>query len=308
MAANGADICVILNLGSGKRRGTELAARLDAAFESYPGRFDLRRMRPGARITEEARKAVEEGFGTVVAAGGDGTICGVAAGLFETRARLGVLSLGTFNFFARSLGLPDVLTDLDAAVRVLVEGEERAIDIGTVNGQVFLNNASIGAYATILEQREAIYRRWGRSRFAAMWSVVKTLLEVRPPMVLKVAVDGELRRFRTPLAFIAANAYQLEEFDLNGADCVRDGRFALFVAPDANRAELLRFALRLLARRMVEGRDFELICGRDILIETLRPSRLVARDGERERMAAPFRFQMHRQALRVLVPAGSEPA
>lgn len=298
----GAEICVILNPGSGKRRGAELVVELETIFARYPGRFALRRMAKGAEITAEARKAVDQGFRTVVAAGGDGTISGVAAGVVGSKARLGVLTLGTFNYFARWLGLPEALED---AVRVLVEGVPQAIDVGSVNGKIFLNNASLGAYASILERREDVYRRWGRSRTAAFWSVLVTLSEARSPMVLKVTVDGEPRRLRTPLAFVASNAYQLEQFGLAGADCVRDGKFALFVAPDCGRFDLMRFAMRLAMRRMEPGRDFELFCGREILIESQRPRRLVARDGERERMASPFRFEVMRGALEVLVPAGA---
>ena len=58
----------------------------------------------------------------------------------------------------------------------------------------------------------------------------------------------------------------------------------------------------LAMRWMEPGRDFELFCGREILIESRRPHRLVARDGERSRMAAPFRFEVKRDALEVLVP------
>jgi diacylglycerol kinase family enzyme len=56
---------------------------------------------------------------------------------------------------------------------------------------------------------------------------------------------------------------------------------------------------------MQPGRDFELICGTDILVETRQRRRLVARDGERARMTGPFRFRFRPGALRVLVPEAS---
>ena len=297
------DIRVILNIGSGKRRGEALVEELEAEFARYPGRFDLDRVKPGTDIAAEARQAVEAGFETVVACGGDGTISGVAQGVAGTKARMGVLSFGTFNYFARSLDLPD---STEEKVRVLIEGEPRAINIGAVNGQIFLNNASLGAYARILENREDIYKRFGRSRIAAFWSVFTTLSDSRAPMRLRVLVDGEERRARTPLAFVASNAYQLEQFGLEGADCVRDGQFALYLAPDGSPRQLLGFALRLGLRRLRADRDFELFCGREIVIETARTRRLVARDGERSYLDAPFRFEMRAGGLTVLVPkAGS---
>lgn len=301
------DIRVILNIGSGKRRGEALAEELEAEFARYPGRFDLDRVKPGTDIAAEARRAVEAGFETVVACGGDGTISGVAQGVAGTEARMGVLSFGTFNYFARSLDLPD---STEEKVRVLIEGEPRAINIGAVNGQVFLNNASLGAYARILENREDVYKRFGRSRIAAFWSVFTTLADSREPMRLRVTVDGAVRRARTPLAFVASNAYQLEQFSLEGADCVREGKFALYLAPDGSPRQLLGFALRLGLGSLKAKRDFELVCGRDIVIETAKTRRLVARDGERSHMDSPFRFEMREGGLTVLVPrrAGAQGA
>lgn len=297
-----ADICVLMNLGSGKRKGVEKARELEALFERHPGRFTLRVLRSGKQIAPEAAKAVREGFSTVVAAGGDGTICAVASSLVGSEARLGILPLGTFNYFARSLGLPEAIKE---AVDVLARGESRPIDTGEVNGRVFLNNASLGAYPAILQSREQIYRRWGRSRIAAYWSVLATLANFHSPLTLSITIDGAVRRFRSPLVFVSNNAYQLDLLGLEGAECIKSGRFALFVTADSGRRDLLRHALRLATRTIANRRDFELVCGDDIVLETAKPQRLVALDGERERMRGPFHFRMRRQALNVVVPAGS---
>lgn len=294
------DLCVILNAGSGKGKGDALADELRGLFAQYLGRFELRVVRRGSAIGGEAGRAVREGFRTVVAAGGDGTINAVAAHLVGTDRRLGILPLGTFNYVARSLGIPE---GLDDAVRVLAEGRERTMDVGDVNGRIFLNNASLGAYAAILERRERVYRRWGRSRAAVNLSVLLALASFDAPMSVQLSVDGEVRRHRTPLIFVANNAYQLEQFGLAGGDCIASRRFALYVAPDRGRIGLLRLAVGLALRRLQPERDFELFCADEILVETRRRRRRVARDGERERLAGPFRFRLLRDALTVLGPA-----
>lgn len=297
----GPDICVIVNAGSGKRRGTAAARELAACFERFPGRFELRLVRRGTGIEAAAERAVGEGFETIVAAGGDGTICAVAGVLAGSGRRLGVLPLGTFNYFARTLDMPE---ELAAAVAVLAGGHTRPVGFGEVNGRPFLNNASLGTYAWILERREQVYRRWGRSRLATYWAVLTTLVRFYRPLTLRISVDGEVRRARSPLAFVACNPVQLDMLGLEGAGCVRDGRFALFIAPDCGRLALLRYAVRLAFGRVEPGRDVELVCGREIVVETpRRRRRLVARDGERERMNGPFRFRLHVDALRVVVPA-----
>lgn len=296
------DICVILNTGSGKKKGQEVRQRIEAALERHPGRFALRTVAKGRDLPTEAEKAAKAGFATLVAAGGDGTIGAVAAAAHRHGRTLGVLPMGTFNYFARGLDLPEEIED---AVDLIASGSTRQISVGTVNDKLFLNNASLGLYPAILQQREGTYRRWGRSRLAAHWSVLVTFMRFHRPLSMQVTVDGETIRRRTPLAFVARSDYQLELFGLDGAEDVRAGRFALFLAPDGSRWELLLFAIRLAWRSMERGRDFDFFAGETIEIETVAKRRLVARDGERERMRSPFRFQVQKDALRVIAPASA---
>lgn len=298
-AATSDRVVVVLNTDA--RSGSDQADALQAALDRHAGRFVLRRV-SGKGIGEAVEDAVAGGARTVVAAGGDGTIGSVAERLAGRDVALGIVPLGTFNYLARTLGLPE---QMEAAIDVILAGRTQALDVGEVNGRIFLNNASLGAYAQILARREGVYRRWGRSRLGAYWSVLVTLARFRRPLTLKVVVDGEVHRVATPLAFVANNAEQLERFGLPGSDCVRDGRFALYIAPDCGRVELILYALRLAFRKMKPERDFELICGREIVVESQRRARrMVARDGERDRMTGPFRFSLRPGALRVLVPAG----
>lgn len=299
-AAAGAErrICVLINPGSGKKKGREKHEALRAALGAHPERFTLRQVK-GRDLTGAAQEAVTEGFDVVVAAGGDGSINAVAQALAGTGTALGVVPMGTFNFFARSLGIPE---DPEQAVACLLEGQPRPVPIGEVNGTVFLNNASLGIYPAVLQQREGTYKRWGRSRIAAHWSVFVTFLKFHRPLSLRVTVDGHSRRVTTPLAFVATNPFQLDHFGLPGADCLREGQFALFLAPGGGRWRMLRNALRLAWGRMEEGRDFELACCRELIVEAKR-RRLVAYDGERRRMNSPFRFEMRPEALKVICPA-----
>lgn len=293
-------IRVVMNAGSGKRRGAALAREVAEAFAAC-GREAEVRLAKGVELVAETDRALADRCGVVVAAGGDGTINAVASRLAGTEARMGVIPCGTFNYVARGLGLPETPAE---AVRAICAGRERPLDLGEVNGRVFLNNASLGAYPEILRRRERIYHRWGRSRVAANWSVVLALWEFRARMRLRVTIDGETRRFKTPLLFVANNAFQLAQFDLDGRACLEDRRFALFVAPDSDRWKLIRLALKLMLGRLRAARDFELICGREILVETRARRRLIACDGEREAMRGPFRFSRRLNAVRVLVPEG----
>lgn len=248
---------------------------------------------PGA-----VEKAVARGFDPVIAAGGDGTICGVTEALVGKGPRLAVLPLGTFNYFARSVGLPE---DVEEALDVALNGAETPLSIGEINGKVFLNNASIGAYAAVLEVREEIYESWGRSRLAAYWSVIVALATLYRSLKMNITVDGKKHTIRSPVAFVAIRAYQLAEFDLDGKDEVQNGKMALLVAPDTGRLKLMWRAIRIFFRGARRGQDYILHSGQDIDIES-RGTRRVARDGERERMSGPFRFRMRQNAVTLRVP------
>lgn len=301
MAISG--ICIILNACSGKRDDKSQPDAIVAAFSALGTACTIKLVEDGAQIEVRTRAAVEEGFTTIVAAGGDGTICGVASALRGSKTVMGILPLGTFNYFARSLDLP---MDLEPAVKVIVEAHSRALRIATVNGQVFLNNASLGAYPAILETREDIYKRWGRSRIAAYWAVIKTLSSVRPPLHLRITADGDTRTFRSPLVFVVNNAYQLNQLALDGSDHIENGKLVVFVAPDAGRFEMIQLAGRIALGRGLPKWKFTVLGGADILIERLGRRaghrQTIARDGERARLAGPFHLQVVENALAVLIP------
>ncbi|TNC48172.1 diacylglycerol kinase [Rubellimicrobium rubrum] len=290
-------ICVICNEGSG--RNSREADAIKAAMEVLGQRAELRRVK-GEDINDAARQAVRDGFDAIIAAGGDGTIMTVAGAVAGSGRHFGVLPLGTFNYFARGLGIPE---DPAGAARVILDGLTRSVSVGDVNGHVFLNNISLGIYPAILRAREDVYARWGRRRIAAHWSAVKTFVRFQRPLFLNMQADGQEIRVRTPLLFVARSAYQLESFGLAGVDCVAQGRFAVFVAHDTGRVGMFNKAFRLVRRSMREGRDFDLVCAEDVTIATRSRHLTVACDGEKIRMKTPLRLKMRHDAIEVFAPA-----
>lgn len=292
------EILVIINAGSGKKAGD---AKHSALMERIKGQDDVTvaQLTPDDDITEHAAEGVEAGYGTIVAAGGDGTISGVCAALSGTKVKLGVVPLGTFNFFARSLGIPQ---DPDEAWDIISAGHSRAVSIGEINGQRFINNSSIGAYATVLKVRENVYDRWGRSRLTAYWSVIKAMLMLYRSLRMRITVDGVTHDIRSPMAFAAVRPYQLEEYGLPGADIIRNGEMVVYLAPKGGRLNLLWTALKVLRRNVQESEDYTMLTGRDIVIETFRSKRLIAWDGEKNWMNNPFHLKILQDDLTVIVP------
>ena len=126
------------------------------------GKFDLKRKAEdlGAEVfliggpepvdvAKVAREAAERGADLLGVAGGDGTQALVAGIAAEHGIPFVVISAGTRNHFALDLGLDR--EDPSACLGALSDGVELRVDLGVINGQTFVNNASFGAYAEVVE-------------------------------------------------------------------------------------------------------------------------------------------------------------
>lgn len=296
--------CVILNAGSGRKSSDDIATQIRDALSAEGQEAEIRMIHKPGKLIAGIEAAVAEGFETIVAAGGDGTISAVADKLHGTDITMGLIPLGTFNYFARSLGIPDTIPD---AARVIAHGKPRRVPVATVNGRAFLNNCSLGTYPEILRRREVIYKKWGRSRLAAYWSVILTLATRRKPMLATLTFEnGEVRSFRSTIIFAINNAYQLDELGLMGREEVAAGRLVVFLAPDDSRWGMFVNTMAIATGLAKKKRNFDMVSGSEILLETVPKHRLVARDGEKERMKGPFTLRVSRDDLAVLVPQTAE--
>ena len=290
---------VILNAKSGSQKAEEAHAAIEKVLRASGRRFQIS-MGGGGDLGELAAKRAAADCEILVAAGGDGTICCVAEAALKAQKTLGVIPLGTFNYFAKNLGIP--LEPAEAA-QVILDGETVRASVLDLNGRLILNNTSIGIHPAVLLKRRQMYRRWGRNQISAYLSVAMTVFQPPPRLRVRLASDeGEVIR-ETPLVMICSNAFQMEAFALAGKECLAEGKFALYVARMAGRTTILRLGLRTLLRRLRPGVDYDVICTSDVTIETLRRRRFrAAVDGELERLESPLRFQIGEQALCVLRP------
>lgn len=297
VSAGGPDICVIANARSGAT--ARVAAVLERAMTVFGARAELRTFTGDP--TPVAAQAIRDGFPIIVAAGGDGTVAGVAHALAGTPAFMGVLPLGTFNYFARGLDTP---ADANEAAIAITEGEPHDIAVGSVNGKVFLNNVALGLYPAILDEREAAYQRWGRSRIMAHWSTLRSILRLQRPMRVRIVADGKVKIRRSPMIFIARSAYQLDQFGVVGAEAISDDRFAVYIARQTTRIGLLKLAWRLVRPGKVDlADDLELLTPQTLVIDWPKRRRIsIAYDGEREKMNLPLTFRIDHHVLSVILP------
>lgn len=293
-----AHVALLINPGSGRKEGRRRLDSLRARLEPAVGRLSVHPVGRDAPIARAVAQARADGAGVVAVYGGDGSQNAAAEALAGTGTPLAILPGGTFNYAARDIGI----VTLDDGIAALLGGQIRPHDLAQLNDHVVLNNAAFGVYPEILERREAFYHRWGRSRIGAYWAVLMTLLDLRAPLVFDIEAGGVLRHFETPLVFAARSAVQLESLGLDGADAVREGHAVLFLARATGRLGLVTASLRLATGRVRKGQDFDMVVADDVTIDTARRRKIVAFDGEKEWMTAPFRLRVLPGALTVLVP------
>ena len=284
-------IPAIINVAS----GTADEARKALAAS---GAFDVHEVEPTA-IAATVKKLAASGARRILVAGGDGTIGTAAAALVESPAELAVLPGGTLNHFARDLGISTVAAE---AVKLASSGSCRGVDVGMVNGRLFLNTSSVGAYVRYVRVRETLERSFGY-RIASAMAAFRILFTLRL-MAVEVVVEGRKRIYRTPLVFIGVGERGLQLPSLGQR--VRGGKSGLhvMVVQGRSRARLLALGLAAVARGIesVSGTpQFESFIVDELRIDTRRMG-TVAVDGEIVNLSAPLEYTLRRDALTVVLP------
>jgi diacylglycerol kinase family enzyme len=301
-------VAILLNGGAGtaaRHESSDLCERIEeigrrlglsVAVQSVPAE----RMRDAVE-----RAAADRDVEAVVVGGGDGTLNTAANVMAAVAKPLGVLPLGTLNHFARDLGVP---ADLEEALGVVASGDVRPVDVGDVNGRVFLNNCSIGLYVDAVRQREALRAVHGWARWTAMARGAWAALRRFRVFHLTLHLPGGARRLRTPQLVVANNRYDTRLLALGRRARLDAGELWVYAARDRGRFAFLRLAWRALVGRLEEEQDFEAEATPEVAIHERRSGRRIflATDGELDEARAPLRFSSRPGALRVFVPAARD--
>ena len=293
-AAAGATLFVVLNAGSG-HTATELQRTTIAnALERAGRQYQLAIVEDASELDDIARRVVEQAVATggiVVAAGGDGTINAVARRAVGSGCRFGVLPQGTFNYFGRAHGIPE---DLEQAIAALLAGTPHPVQVGLVNDRVFLVNASIGLYPKILEEREQDKRQYGRSRMVALLSMLRTALGKHEFLRIRLELDGQQHKLRTPTLFIGNNPLQMQQLGvLPLSTALEEGELAAMAPRSVGRLGMIWLMLRGAAGKLGGAQDLVAFSFKRILVKpiTLYGTRRrikVATDGEVTMLDTPL--------------------
>jgi diacylglycerol kinase family enzyme len=295
-------IAVVLNATAGHGTAPKVAERLKEIFAEAGREARITLAKGGSEINAAMRRAVEAGCETLVVGGGDGTINSGASAVAARGIPLGVLPLGTLNHFAKDLGIP---LDLDEAAKVVLDGVICKVDVGEVNGRIFLNNSSLGVYPAIVRLREKYRATFGGKWIAALWAGL-AVLRRSPFMAVRIVAEGEAILRRTPLVLVANNEYRMAGIHAGSRESLARGRLALYVLNAEQRPGLLRLAWEVLLSGAEQVKEVDLLTVEEATVETRRRRLQVATDGEVFSLESPLNYRIRAGALRVHVPeAGS---
>ena len=290
---------VVLNPVAGQCDVDVVRQTLEQHFAKTNWTYEVYETTGQERVAEIVHAALERGFELFVAAGGDGTVSGVAGGIVHTAVPMGIIPVGTTNALARELDIP---LELDGALSLLMGDHAITnMDAMRIRDQFFVLNIGIGISALMMRDTERdIKRRFGR--IAYLWTGLAKLLGLRLRR-FTVEVDGQSSRLRASEVLIV-NSGGLGEpyFHWEPHIHLDDGRLDVFVLRARTAPDYLRVVWGLLLGRQKRDPNVRFLSAeRSIAINADRPLPVQA-DGDVIGQT-PIQVQVVPNALQVIVPA-----
>jgi diacylglycerol kinase family enzyme len=260
----------------------EIEAKLRKAFESslvveFDPKMDIEKL-----VAPTA---------TVIVAGGDGTIGWVVRKLAESKHPVGILSLGTFNNFAKSLHLP---TTVDAAIRVVKTGKPHPITLGRLNGKLFLEAAAIGLFGETIAAGESAKDR----AFGSFAEDLKHIAEARP---FTYELTGDIRGSGTAMSLVFTNTTSIGSQMPVSDKTPEDPYLELSVHAGATRTDIVKRVLaRVVLSKHREGGLGQVFKFRKLTVTTKPKVRIYADNAQLGRTPATITAEL--SALHIILP------
>ena len=283
-------IAVILNPAA---RG-ERAKRLRDRVEAVCGGAILQATARAGDAESLARAAAEDGFETVVAAGGDGTVNEVVNGIAGTEATLGLLPLGTMNVFATELGLP--VNDIDACWQIVLGNGSRRVDLPSANGKHFVQLAGVGFDAQVVKETSRAFKR----SFGPLSYIVNAAqIAARQPPQLRIESENATTE-EGSFVLIGNGRLYGGPFPFFKQAVIDDGLFDVLVFKRLGYLEIVRYMQDVIFSAQITSPEVEYFQTTALRVTSDSPVP-VEIDGELIGNC-PVDFQINHHGLRVLAP------
>ena len=293
---------VIINAAGGSFIENDTEDAVTRAFSGAGLDVNIHFASSGPEVSSLAEKAASGDCEMIVGGGGDGTLALIAKFAYEAGKIYGVLPLGTRNHFSKDLGIPQ---DIPGAVAVIARGYTRQVDLGEVNGGLFINNSSIGLYPRIVRHREAQQERLGRGKWYAAFLAAIRVFRRSPFYRVRFNLAGHSFLRKVPFVFVGNNIYEMDIYNIGSRQSLDRGLLSVYFLHRGGRWGVLELLFRTLIGRLKQWRDFEEIETEAITIDTRKKKIMVALDGEVVVMETPLEYRIVPKALTVIVPEQS---
>jgi diacylglycerol kinase family enzyme len=282
------------------RSGDQRPSPEELAGEARRQGVEVHLLQEGEDPADLARAAAEHGAQALGMAGGDGSLAAVAAVAIERDLPFVCVPFGTRNHFARDVGIDH--DDPEAALGAF-RGRERRVDVGIVDGRVFLNNVSLGLYASLVHDP----RRKTRNRVVAFLRMAPAALgRSRRPLQLSFEIEGGLEHHAALVVLVANNGYRLQNMaDLGERATLEEGLLHAYVIEAVSRGSLLGLLARAAVGKAEQAEGLVDWAAERFGLEASRPRIHAAIDGEPVELEPPLQFEIRPRALAVLLPASS---
>jgi diacylglycerol kinase family enzyme len=235
-------------------------------------------------------------------AGGDGSLAVVASVALERDLPFVCIPFGTRNHLARDLGI-----DRDDPIGALAafQGHEQRIDVGAVGDRLFLNNVSLGLYASFVHHLQ----RKTRNRVMALLRMAPAAFgRSRRPLDVSFDLEGRSEHHAALIVLVANNDYRLESMaELGERARLDEGLLHAYVIEAVSRRALLALLSRAAVGNVEEADGLVEWSSQRLTVESSRSRIHAAIDGEPAVLETPLEFEIKPRALRVLVPpSGSQ--
>jgi diacylglycerol kinase (ATP) len=241
-----------------------------------------------------ARRAVEEGFARIVAAGGDGTVSQVANGLAGSNAILGVLPMGSVNVFAMELGLP--LHNLQRCWDIIEDTNLRLVDMPSANNRYFVQLAGVGLDAQVVKETSLAFKR---SFGPLSYLISAAQIAARQPP--KLFIESEHTSLEEGSFVLVGNGRLYGgPFPFFKQAVIDDGLFDVVVFKRLGYLEIIRYLQDVVFSADIKVPEIEYFQTRQLRI-TSEQDVPVELDGELAGNC-PVDFRIRKRALRVLAP------
>ena len=249
------------------------------------------------------RAACERGASLVIAAGGDGTLVGVANGLVNSSVPLGILPMGTGNYLARALQMPG---KLEEALKLLAgDHGVQAVDALKVGERCFFSNISVGISPEVVKDTKPANKKiLGRLAYVLATVRQSSLFQLHR---YKLTIDGRARLVRASEVLISSTTLlQKPPFLFGPPETLGDGQLEVYVVTARTLRDYVRLAWDLFFRPGKPAAKLSHWTARkSVVIEAVRSSPLVQGDGE-VIGRAPVSIQVIPKALNVVMPMPRE--